>query len=220
MKKINYQILIFSVAVIVLCFFSVFLFTLPTFINQLNVTDKSNIGSAIGGITAPVIGIVSAILLYLALTKQIESNNEQRLKNESDIIFLLINQLNDELAQFYHTFSQGEKEFRYTGIEGLNKFIKSIQTHNFDNYQSSFKGYFESNHILLLIRSYDLIEERIKISPLSPELKLMFSKKLKAFYYSVLRFPLTGIMKVLSKHEKMKDKVTEEIEKFINSKKM
>jgi len=32
------------------------------------------IGDTIGGITAPIIGLISTILLYLALIKQIESN--------------------------------------------------------------------------------------------------------------------------------------------------
>ena len=218
MKKLNSQILLFSVIITILCFVSVFIFTLPPFFNQFNLSDKGNIGDTLGGITAPVIGIISAILLYLALTKQIESNNEQRLKNESDIIFLLINQLNSEIEQFIHTFSQGEKEFKYTGIDGLNKFIKSFKDHNFNNFTFTFKAYFESKHILLLIRSYNLIEDRIKLSSLSTDMKELFNKKLQSIYYSVLRFPLTGIIKVISKHEKMKDEVTEEIELFLKNK--
>jgi hypothetical protein len=150
--------------------------------------------------------------------KQVESNKEQRFKNESDIIFLLLNQLNAEVEQFYHSYMQGEKSFRYTGVEGLNKFIKSLQTHNFDSFNHSFRAYFESSHILLLMQSYNQIEQRIETSLLSDDLKKLFKNKLEGFYFSVLRFPLTGIIKILSKHEKMKDEVTVEIEAFIKNK--
>src|SRR5438094_10642803 len=115
MRTIKMEIILFFCAALVLCFIAVIFFTLPAFVQQLNLSDKSNIGSAIGGITAPIIGIGTAILLYLAFMKQVESNRDQKLKNESDIIFLLMGQLNNEVEQFYHSYSKGEKEFRYTG---------------------------------------------------------------------------------------------------------
>jgi HD-GYP domain-containing protein (c-di-GMP phosphodiesterase class II) len=171
MKKINFQIVLFATFAIFFCFISVVLFTWPAFIHQLNLSDKSNIGSAIGGLTAPVIGILTAILLYKAFMKQVQSNNDQKVKNESDIIFLLINQLNTEVEQFYHSFSRGEKHYKYTGIEGLNKFIGSLQEHDFNSFNHTFKAYFEANHLLLLIRSYKIIEDRIKTAALSDDLK-------------------------------------------------
>ena len=94
MKKIGFQIVLFSIIAVLLSFMGVIVFTQPALNQQLNVSDKGNIGSAIGGITAPIIGIGTAVLLYLAFMKQVESNKEQRFKNESDVIFLLLNQLN------------------------------------------------------------------------------------------------------------------------------
>lgn len=52
MRTYNKQILLFSLVIILLCFLGVFIFTLPAFINRLDLSSKDNIGDAIGGLTA------------------------------------------------------------------------------------------------------------------------------------------------------------------------
>lgn len=101
MSPITKKILILSLLLIALSFFSVLLFTSPAVWHRLNLTNTSSIGDTIGGITAPLLGITSTIFLYLTLNKQIDSINDQKLKNESDIIFLLLNQLDNEYNQIY-----------------------------------------------------------------------------------------------------------------------
>lgn len=45
---------------------------------QDNETNTGNIGDTIGGITAPFIGLLNAILVYMAFQQQIRANQEQR----------------------------------------------------------------------------------------------------------------------------------------------
>jgi hypothetical protein len=72
--NIYFKIIIFPLILIVVSFVSVIVFTFPSFIEHLDFTTKSNIGKTIGGITAPIIGIASSILLFLTLNQQIKSN--------------------------------------------------------------------------------------------------------------------------------------------------
>lgn len=64
-------VLMFIVWVII----SPILFTQFSIISFSNDGSTGQIGDTIGGITAPAIGLLSVVLLYLALTKQIENNN-------------------------------------------------------------------------------------------------------------------------------------------------
>lgn len=83
---------------------AILFFTSTIFTNFLDLTSqaKANIGIVISGITAPIVGIFTSILLYLTLTAQTQSSNDQRLKNESDVIFLLMNQFYSEVQNFTH----------------------------------------------------------------------------------------------------------------------
>lgn len=219
MKK---QILFFFIVICILSFISVVIFTLPYF-GWLGLNDNANIGSTIGGITAPVIGITSSILLYMALTKQTESNNDQKLKSESDIIFLLINQLDIEVNMFYYKFNQTKggltTHYKYTGVEGLNEFSREFGNYDIESFDFTFKAFYEANLILLIIRSFELIEKRINMSPLSDELKGLFKKKLETYYNYVLHNPLNKLSKTFEEFPKMKDAVTEEIQKFLTERK-
>lgn len=224
MRNINQQIAIFSVVVILLCFLAVIIFTLPSLIGQFNLSTKGNIGDAIGGITAPLIGIISSILLYMALSRQVESNIDQRLKNESDIIFLLLNQLDSEISNFYFKYNEGKEgkekeEIKYYGIEGLNEFTRKFRwKYKLNDFDFTFKRLYEANQILLIIRSYILIEKRIELSSLSHDLKKLFNNKLKAIYDCRLKNPFKNINVAFEEHVKMKDEVTDEIQGFIKLK--
>jgi hypothetical protein len=224
MKATNRQIIIFTFVIILLCFISVIVFTLPTFIGQLNLTTKSNIGSAIGGITAPVIGVVSSILLYLALTRQTQSNIDQRLKNESDIIFLLINQLDNEISSFYYKYTQGKEEKKFTGLEGLNDFCRNYRyEYNIDQFKNkqdfTFNGWYESGQIVLAIETFNLIKKRIEISNLSQEMKSLFSEKLNTYYNCKLRMPLNNLHEAFEIYPHQKDDFTNKIQEIVSRQK-
>ena len=71
MKKSNFLIGF----AILFTFFAPFIFTLngPEF---LDFTEKGEIGDTIAGTTAPIIGLVNAILLYFTLREQIRAMAE------------------------------------------------------------------------------------------------------------------------------------------------
>jgi hypothetical protein len=197
---------------------------MPSLTKQFNLaTDaKSNIGSTIGGITAPLIGILSSILLYLALTRQTQSNIDQRVKNESDIIFLLLNQLDNEISSFYFSFTErkgdAKTEFNYSGLQAFHVFIQKLNTKDFlSNFDSTFNSFYQAKQILLVIRSFALIEKRIELADVSQDLKAMFYQKIDSVYQCRLSESLKILLEVIEEHSHVKDHVTDEIETFVKS---
>jgi hypothetical protein len=213
MNKTISKILLLSLLLIILCFLSVIIFTLPAFTDRLNLSDKGKIGDAIGGITAPVLGIITSVFLYLTLTKQTESNESQRLKNESDLIFLLLNQLNNEINMFYNTSKTNGVEKTYKGLEGMNTFARTFATMHFSDF--SFNKFYESRQFILVIRSFLLIEKRIELASISNDMKSVFRNKLIAIFDCILKYPLSKIIEQVDKHPKLQDASTEEIKTFL-----
>ena len=134
------KIILLIISLMLLSFFCVWLFTTPAFWQRLELTHTSSIGDTIGGITAPFLGIISIVFLYLTLNRQIDSINDQKLKNESDIIFMLLNQLENEYNQIYMngtTTSDTKTSIptKFNGHEALTKYVNAA----FTSYPSSKK---------------------------------------------------------------------------------
>jgi hypothetical protein len=177
-------------------------------------TNTSSIGDTIGGITAPLLGIISSIFLYLTLNKQIDSIKDQKLKNESDIIFLLINQLENEYQQIYINETSQNIKSKLFGHEALTTYTNSVYKFYNTNDTRKFGDYYIANHILLVIQSFKLIEERIKISPLSHDIKIMFYSKLRIFYNCKLKDPLDKLAELFGRVPSLNDDCTAEIIEF------
>jgi hypothetical protein len=217
MKSINKQIVVFTLLIVILCFLSVLVFNLPAFIRQLDLSKGSQIGDSLGGMTSPVIGIVSSVLLYLALTRQIEAINDQKIKNESDIVFSLVNQFQIEIDSFHYKYSQKGQEYIFRGVEGLNKFSNDFPSYSFKTHDFTFEVYFEAKQILLLVRSFKLIEKRIEISPITPDMKKLFNEKLEMVFECVLYNILHSVSTTLEANEKMIDNAAKELIEFYKS---
>lgn len=108
-------------------------------------TETGQIGDTIGGLTAPVIGSISALLIYFSFRAQINANriiqeqiDEQREKDEEKKEFNyqmeLYKHLKEKIEEFYYNdlvrnkFFKGKKEstaLSYTGAEGIFKFLEA-----------------------------------------------------------------------------------------------
>lgn len=106
-------------------------FTITDFAGGENNTGL--IGDTIGGITAPVVGLISVILLYLALIKQIESNKASVAEANFRIIY-------EELAQLRNSAERYTYE-NETGIEAIGKFAADIGVK--DNLGQLTQGHYE-----------------------------------------------------------------------------
>ena len=136
----------------------------------------------------------------------------------------MFNQLENSISSFYFKYNEGkvgkEKlEVKYHGIEGLNEFTRKFRwEYNLHEFDFTFKRFYEANQILSILRAYVLVEERIELLSLSHNFKQLFKSKLESSYDCHLRNPLRNINVSLEEHVKMKDEVTDEIQRFIKSK--
>lgn len=196
----NKSLLVILFILTLISFSVINLVLLPAFSSFFDFsTDRTaNIGSTIGGITAPVLTIFSSYLLYMTLTRQTESNSQQRLKNESDMIFLLINQMDAELGSFYMKQTKGTVVERLTGLEGLNDFARGYRfENNIDQFEGmpgfTFKAWYEAGQIAVIVDTFNLIEQRIALSNLDDKTRNLFQLKLDSYYRGKLIIPFNSL---------------------------
>lgn len=97
------------------------IFTSPTCFECLDFTDTGQIGDTIGGITAPIIGIVSIIFLVLTLQAQLDFNKKQARDNALSQIHTLQSQIIqlDERFLFHFANNIEGRICQLTGISSL-----------------------------------------------------------------------------------------------------
>lgn len=202
MKKNSLPVILAFLAFISLC--SLIVVVTPAFIPHFNFStdETANIGTTIGGIVGPIVSMFSAYLLYEALTAQLDSNKaqadsnkDQRLKAESDIIFMLLNQLDKEYDSFYIEQKRGDEKNKYYGYEAFARNCKIFKDKSNDvGMYEIFRGDFNTNKLNYLISSINLIRERIDLSELNESYKAMFNRKLDLYYRSKFKFPVKHLV--------------------------
>lgn len=82
------------------------LLTIPAISNFLNFSDKGQIGDTIGGITAPFINGLAAILVFLAFKEQIKANNLLKAQEQNSLIFNQIQNIQSNKDDILSAISQ------------------------------------------------------------------------------------------------------------------
>lgn len=110
-KSPDFEISALAVVILICIFILPWLFTQTRFSIQNFSEGTGFIGDTIGGITAPFINGISAILVYIAFKEQIKSNEKQRAQ--------FLKQDNDTKLQSFETFFFIMLEHQYKLIEVL-----------------------------------------------------------------------------------------------------
>jgi hypothetical protein len=99
----------------------VYLLTAP----PIDIHDKAVLGELINGLTAPLIGIIGAILIYISFKEQVKSNkfqfqalHEQR---EWELLYRLYEELKDDLKSLQPYYGP-----RYNQHDILNEFMNAV----------------------------------------------------------------------------------------------
>lgn len=214
MKKKDLQILALIVcAYIVLCLLAVLIFNLPAIGIDLSGNKSNNTATSLSGYTAPVIGLISVILIYLAYTKQTEANillknqntelNNQNLvlkKQQSiDFILSLFKSIDQEMQQTYIIISETKGEEKNENIfSGFRGFLK---IHYFINEAysegSKLKSIGETIYGRMIIgvaNSMDILLKAINNSKLPQDEIDILMEKAKNYYYSKLSITFNMIV--------------------------
>lgn len=141
-----------AIGVVVLCF--LLILVLPAILSQLSsciefTTESGAIGDTIGGITAPIIGLASAMLVFLGFYIQYDFNVKQqkrieRIENRDTVD--RVNTEVDEFAAFFQEFKYDRHADRlYMGCQAWVLMMRDLEKHHKDNHWQShdYSGYME-----------------------------------------------------------------------------
>lgn len=150
-------------------------------------TNSGAIGDTIGGITAPFISFIGAILIYISFQEQVKSNKQQ-IENQN-------------IDRFRCDYEEIKNEFYSVTIDN-NEINSSLHNKRFESpleiYYEDLKLSYEGNitfefhfkYVLFLIKYF--IEE-VECSNLDTRKKILFIKKIYQFYHARLKYHLDNI---------------------------
>src|SRR5688572_22850081 len=120
-QKFNVWFMIGLFIFVAAILFEIYLLTGP----PMDIHDKAALGDMINGLTAPLIGIIGAILIYISFKEQVKSNrfqfqslHEQR---EWDLLYRLYEELKDDLKNLQPYYGS-----RYHQNDILDAFMSKV----------------------------------------------------------------------------------------------
>lgn len=219
MKKNDVKTLVIIVSAYVgLCFLAVFLFNSSTFSVDLSGNNSNNTATALSGYTAPVIGLISIILIYLAYSKQTEANNILKNQNEDlkiqsqvirkqqsiEFILSLFESIDREMKQAFIriTSKTGDKvdENIYKGFRGFLKLHYFINEGYVSG--SNLKSLGQNHHsrmVVAIANSFQILIRAINASGLPENDSEILTEKAQNFYYSKLSITFNMIIDKIDK---------------------
>lgn len=117
--------------------------------------DTGKIGDTIGGITAPVIGLISAVLLFITILKQVESINLSKIEANYRIINITIEDISNCLSKYEYLNNVGSKAIEMIATNFHNKNDAPFDSINHNNLNKLLE--FE-----IILRKYKKIEILIR----------------------------------------------------------
>ena len=193
---------------IILAIISPFLLTRSMGI--ISFENTGQIGDTIGGITAPIVNLVGAILVYYAFLVQLDANRlifqqikdekeEQRINQNRNYVFELYKHLKDEFS----TFSvQEEKRIgsrdtertvmvEYKGIEAINKMLYNLMSHRKGFGDEIYKLKEFQNMVELLKKFLSTLNDTV----LNPIDKKFFVESIEYLYSSKIKVSIEELVK-------------------------
>ncbi|WP_074588244.1 hypothetical protein [Pedobacter antarcticus] len=148
------------------------------------------ISTTVNALATPVISLISVVLLYLTLSKQIESNYFQKKAKNLDLILVMYNQLQVEYGNFTYN-KKGQRaqvgvtthyEDRFHGFDALFENLQSIRKK-----PEKFGPSYQSDKIVGLIHTFDLVQKLILNMDLEKDAQNELGAKMKNFYQTSFR---------------------------------
>jgi membrane protein implicated in regulation of membrane protease activity len=122
----------FLILVLIILIILLFVFGITALIyKDPTILNPNEIGDAIGGMTAPIIGLFSAFLVYIAFREQKRANDEI-IKQNNNVIFDKYINIIDKLVEKFQKVEIEESTFRTT--DPMLKGKKALEYIFFDEY--------------------------------------------------------------------------------------
>lgn len=95
-------------------------------------TETGQIGDTIGGITAPIVGLVSIMLLYMTLKEQQKYNTQQTVDNRINHVLAIQSDLNSLSDKTSYNYIFDGQEVSGSGIINLARLSQTSSSFTFD----------------------------------------------------------------------------------------
>lgn len=134
-------------------------------------TTTGNIGDTLGGATAPVIGVISALLIYFSFRAQISANriiqnqiNQQRKEDNEKKEFNYQMEIYRNIQNSIENFSYKRSKDEYHGIDAITKYFSQLTYMYYElkgDVDTKNNNYIAFEGIIKLI---DILTDRIDLS--------------------------------------------------------
>jgi hypothetical protein len=204
MKNIT-KIEVFMIIGIILILITPILLTRSIGLFDFSSAEYSNIGSTIGGITAPFASILGSILVYLALKAQIDANKliqkqldeQKETDNESKVINYLKKQLetiNFDLNNLRFNYppkpSNDGQIYQRAPLEGsdaIKQYLLALKANNRDCDNQLFKEKYQINSIKELLKIIDKFVKSIIRENITEKDKYYLINEIKYQYITKIK---------------------------------
>lgn len=116
------SLLLSILGIILILFGAIWLFTRNAFLSSFVLSDRpSDIGAAIGGITAPITSLLGSFLIYLSFRAQFSANRLLKEQWEYDTLRERFNDIQNNLASIKYTYTIATGGFRIEGNVGWDE---------------------------------------------------------------------------------------------------
>ena len=141
--------------IIVLIITAPYLLTRPAFCKSLIFDSTGQIGDTIGGITAPIIGIFSIIVLVMTLRAQLKFNNDQSKDNlVSQLVMIQSDIIHCDERLSFTVIKNGQDEIKLSGIDTVSLLYSGNNNQLYIHIPQAFYLLAQIETLLCLCNSY------------------------------------------------------------------
>lgn len=165
--------------------------------------ETGQIGDTIGGITAPIVNLIGAVLVYFAFLVQLDANNlifqqikdekdEQKINQNRSYVFEIFKLLKDELYSFSIMeekrlgWNDNERYVmvEYKGLQAIDKMLSNLM-HDHEGFGTESYKLKEFQNIIELFKKFLSILDETELNHLDKKyflesIEYMYSSKIKA----------------------------------------
>jgi hypothetical protein len=199
MEKKHY---IFSIGFVLFLFSAIYLVIKPAIWASYDLTDTGQIGDTIGGITAPFINLLGAILVFVSF---LEQNKANKLLSEQNT-FVLFHELYKDLKSDFNNLCFSSSAIKngkeYYGKKAFSLFTNTLEK-RIDSQSFPKNSFFDE--VVFLIGNITIFINTIETSNIDDTQKKYILKLLHFLYLTKIRKHLLSILELIKDKELHKD---------------
>jgi hypothetical protein len=195
---------------IALVFVIPYLITNLPFIHCKDTATTGQIGDTVGGLTSPIVNLISAILIYLSFQQQLLANEIQismldhekskdLIQVQKDSLLFHYNEIKDSIinVKYSSKWHKTHGGFDFSGTDAIETFVKDFKHNDYLNQSTT---YFMIDLILIDI---DTFVDAVNASNfLDDSEKEYYSFRMQNLFFQRLIIPLDGIQKIEDRLDK------------------